>query len=222
MKVSTKILGFLSIAGTLAIPAQAGLVVTNGDFETPDIAASLQVQDVPDWFDSTVNFTSWHRGESADPQENGTQMLALGTNGFAYQSLGTMDASDGLLNWSLDKARFADGVATASLIVRFYAGNAVGADGTAITALGLTQIGPDITLDPFGTDASGTGVMTETGSVDLSSLSAGTQVWISLTVSNSGFSPFDNISVQHVVPEPGSLALLGLGGLAMLRRRRQG
>ncbi|MEM9020405.1 MAG: PEP-CTERM sorting domain-containing protein [Planctomycetota bacterium] len=31
---------------------------------------------------------------------------------------------------------------------------------------------------------------------------------------------FDNVSVTEIVPEPGSLALVGLGGLCLLRRRR--
>lgn len=214
-------------ATTLAIAGQASaaIMVTNGDFESPNISAGDQIQDVPDWFDSTGDFTSWHRGESTDPQENGTQMLALGPgsgDAYAYQSLGTLDFDGGSLDWSLDQTRFADGNASAGLIVRFYAGNAVGADGTAIGTLGLTQIGSDAVIAAFGSDPAGTGSATQIGSVDLTGLTAGTQVWIELEgTGDGGFAPFDNVVVSQV-PEPSSLALLGLGGLCMMKRRRRG
>ena len=221
MKHSSQFIGTFGVLGLLAGPANAAIVVTNGDFESPDIAVSAQIQDVPDWFDSAGNFTSWHRGESTDEQENGTQLLAMGTtDAWVYQSLGTMDFAGGSLNWSLDKGRFADGNGSGALTVRFYSGSTGGAgEDVEINTLGLSQIGGDITLAAIGTDASGTGVVTENGSVDLTGLTAGTEIWIELSISNSGFAPFDNIAVSHV-PEPGSLALLGLGGFAMLRRRR--
>ena len=220
MKHLPQLTGTLGVIGLIAGSANAAIVVTNGDFESPDIDASEQIQDVPGWFDSTGNFTSWHRGESTDEQENGTQLLAMGTAGWAYQSLGTLDFDGGSLNWSLDKGRFADGVGSAALTVRFYSGSTgSAADGTAIGGLGLSQIGGDIALASIGTDSNGIGVVTENGSVDLTGLTAGTEIWIEIAISNSGFAPFDNVAVSHV-PEPGSLALLGLGGIVMLRRRR--
>jgi len=213
--------GFVGAAALITGSTQAALRTTNGDFESPDIAASAQIQDVPGWFDSAGNFTSWHRGESIDPQENGTQLLAMGTtNAWVYQSLGTMDFADGTLNWSLDKGRFADGNGSGALTVRFYSGNTGGAgEDTEINTLGLSQIGGDIALAAIGSDNNGTGVVTENGAVDLTGLTAGTEIWIELSISNSGFAPFDNISVSHV-PEPSSVALIGLGAIAILRRRR--
>ena len=72
----------------------------------------------------------------------------------------------------MDKTRFADGNASAGLNVRFYQGNATGAEGTAIGSLGLTQVGSTASLNAFGTDAAGTGFVTETGSVSLAGLTA--------------------------------------------------
>jgi hypothetical protein len=302
----TNTIGFLAAAGCLTTSASAAIGVTNGDFESPDINAGEQVQDVPDWFDSAGDYTTWHRGESADPQENGTQIIAFGpgipnNDAYIYQSLGTLDVDGGTLDWSLDMARFDDGNASVGINLRFYSGDAVGADGVRISTLGLSQIGSDITIEALGSDTAGTGSRTETGSVDLTGLTAGTQLWIELDAfrdtanyvsgSLTGYGPVDNITAtiaggpalagdtdgdgdvddadlgvafsnytgplgdgvgdkaasdgdtdgdgdvddadlgnafsaytgpiaSAAVPEPTSLALTGLAGLALIRRRR--
>ena len=44
--------------------------------------------------------------------------------------------------------------------------------------------------------------------------------WQGTSGSSPAFADFDDLSLVQDIPEPGSLALLGLGGLAILRRRR--
>lgn len=80
-------------------------------------------------------------------------------------------------------------------------------------------------VDIVGTAAAGTYVLLE---AEATTFDASTIAGLSLSgATDSGWSlGFDNVggngqvTATYVVPEPGSLALIGLGGLAILRRRR--
>lgn len=189
------------VLGAVAVNA-APLATTNGDFETTGTPAAPFTgdgdQDIQSWFDSDTPFTSWHFGA------NGDHAVAL--NGWLYQSLGTFDSAEGTtLNWSFDN-EFENG---GTQDIEFFAGAFAGAvDGDDIGDEGLASLGSVSGLD---------GAPTHTGSVDLSALTNGTEVWV--RISGDGFEQIDNVSVTQV-PEPSSLALLALGAAAMLRRRR--
>jgi hypothetical protein len=81
---------------------------------------------------------------------------------------------------------------------------------------GVRGLADDVTL-PFGY-ISGTGLNGQSfySGATLASLGAtpGTYVW------QTSFGGVDDSLTLDVIPEPSSLALLGLGGLALLRRRR--
>lgn len=88
-------------------------------------------------------------------------------------------------------------------------------DGGVFTELGSAS--GDLTGQNFA-------LFTGTGLADQASAASGAapgtgNVAVRLTSSGENFLGFDNI-VLNDVPEPGSLALMGLGGMALLRRRR--
>jgi len=201
--------------------AHAAISVTGGDFESPANGANTQINDIPFWFDSTVQYADAHNGTGYT--SSGSQSAIIyneGFSGYMYQSLGTLEAGTTTLDWSFDQlSRTYSNGSNGTGDLRFFYGAAVGADGTDIDTLGLTQIGStyNIPLLPGGLTA---GVdTTRSGSVDVSSLAAGTTIWMDFSEPTSTLL-VDNVIVTANVPEPGSLALLGLGGLLIARRRR--
>jgi hypothetical protein len=209
----------VAIAGS----AHAAITVTGGTFESPDIGTLAQINAIPNWFSNTVQYADWHN--SSGYTSNGTQSVVLqnqgGAIGYIYQSLGTLDAGTISLDWSFDQVSYWIGAnlqIPGTGDVRFFYGTGAGADGTDIDTLGLTQIGSTVNIPlvvPSGTE------QFRSGSVDVSSLSAGSTIWMDFT-QTSGFFVIDNVSVTAVgVPEPTTTALLGLGGLALILRRRK-
>jgi len=200
--------GFAAMTMT-GVSGAAPLAVTNGDFETVTGPPATPFtgngnQNVAQWFDSTDNFSSWHFGNFGDHN------VAL--NGWLYQSIGVYDAAEGTtLNWSFDTETTQAAAPTGEQEITFYAGAFGGAaDGDDISDEGLTNLGGVSGL---------VDETTHTGSIDLSGLTNGTEVWV--RIGGDRFEQIDNVSVTQV-PEPGSLALLGLGSLLIGARRRRG
>jgi hypothetical protein len=222
-KNNTHTISTLAALAGLALAAgsaHAAIAVTGGDFEIPDIGATTQPGDIPMWFDNDVPYAASHNGEGYTSNGSQSAILYSGDEiGYMYQSLGTLDAGTTSLDWSFDQlSKTYSGGGDGTGDVRFFYGTDAGAgNGADIdTLVGLTQIGSTISIPnlPGGVDT------LRSGSVDVSSVAEGSTIWMDFT-QTSGFLLIDNVSVTAAVPEPSTTALLGLGGLALILRRRK-
>ncbi|MCW1885469.1 hypothetical protein OKA04_12080 [Luteolibacter flavescens] len=219
----------LLIAAAMAsLPAaRAALTVTAGDF---DDGLTGQQLNVAGWFDSSVGgFVEWNNAAESiqsDPANGYVQSrhLAMRGDGYVYQSLGTYQSSAGTAaQWQVYQGVFADNNASAGFTISFYAGAFPGAsEGVDIAGAGLAMIGSASSLSPLGNPTSLASAGYRSGSLDLSALAEGTEVWVAIRGTGGGgaFAPLDNFSVTQI-PEP-SVALLGLLGVAglLVRKRR--
>ena len=140
-------------------------------------------------------------------------------NGFAY-TVGTQPgAVSGLFN---DPGIVSTDNATDSLFITF--------TGAAVTAVGGNFWASDLSFFPTGTDitinlSDGTNVSyTSTGPSDFRGFIANvaiTSIQIDAPdVPGNAWATMDNLVVGNAIPAPGAAAVLGLAGIAGLRRRR--
>ena len=209
--VSLFVLAAISAVAPMASDARADLIVTNGDFES----SYTNIQDVPQWFDQTTAFKEWINSTGSILSDNATgytasQHLAMGPGALVYQSLGAKTAGQSSINWSFFQGRFSDNVSSTGFAVTFYAGAFTGADDVDIT--GVTQIGSTASVAALGADVNG---RINSGSVNISGVADGTEIWLRIASTEDGYAPIDNISVS-AIPEPSSIVLLSLGLLGLL------
>lgn len=227
------------IVGTLfllASQSQAALTLTNGDFDNDaDLGGGYDETTAPSsWFwDNDVDFETFRFG--ADGNGGWTDnAVGFGTdfvapdNGYLYQTVGTYDSELGV---SLSGIGFnrTTGVQAGDFDVAFYfTTGASFTPGTGVDVSGTgTLIGSVLDVDISGL----TGVTASSQAFSHSAIFAGSgisvgdTVWVRLGDSDDTYGldePFiDNLSLSTAVPEPSSTALLGLGGLALILRRRK-
>ena len=230
--------GMFAFAGT----ANAALTITNGDMENGATPGANQA-DAVDWFDTITDGaqnsgywweSTWY-GDQVSP--NGTSVLGLSfmfeNTNWAYQSLGVNDGGLDSLDLQFDIGSFTDAgsVRNMGLTLSVYSVDgtyAGGANNTDIDgATGATLV-DSVTLGPVDI-ASGAMLLGQTASLDISGTSGSELILRLENVPGSTYVPGDGSSTAggpwvavdniSIVPEPASLVLIGLGGLAMLRRR---
>lgn len=215
----------------LAFAASANAAITgltNADFET-----GVGDQNVPDWFDISSGNGDLVQSDTANtaiPDDvDGTGWLNIVDNTTftgdrgVYQSFGTHDLGIVSYDVSYIKGQRSDALFN-ELILELWYGTATGADSTDINTLGLT-LADSVTIDDTG--LSGESTFAEEKSLDATGVPTGETLWLAFRTTDDNTSSsaaeqglIDDVTISGVIPEPASLALVALGGLAMLGRRR--
>lgn len=166
--------------------------------------------------------TNWTNGGSGgyntrstvsgiNPTDGSLQMW-VNNGALIYQDTGEVIAAgmtyELTIDWNPDQAPFPN---QETVVIRLY-GSAAGF-GTALGTAEATLLGP--------ADNSGDNSIWTTSSVSFTATGAeaGQTLGVAFGVTGGTQSEWDNVRLT-AVPEPGSLALLGLGGLLVVRRRR--
>lgn len=197
--------------------AQA-FTVTNGDFE---IGGGENITDVTGWndFNGTGGFWegAWQTNASWITTNGTNQVVLSGAGaGYLYQSIG-LSAGEASIDVKFDWGQPNDTGAgrVDSVVVSLYAGDGVfvPGDDIDIRAAGLTLLD----TASYTTPASlGGGVMfTDIATLSLAGAGAGTEIFLMFD-SGAEWPVVDNVSI---VPEPATLAVLGLGVLVLRRKR---
>ena len=227
--------------GTLALAssASAALSITNGGFEDTTVADDASDTSVTSWFEEAEGaslgafvFNPSATIEPNTPSPVGNNWLELisdpGVGGVVYQQIDNFVANQTITISMLVGNRNRSPnpqLGDTDYAVELWAGGTVGsaATGTSLTALGATMI------DTSGTVAIVGNGLSETKSFDLDTgigFTGSDAVWLRITqVAKPTFGAnnvvlFDEITATSV-PEPSTTALLGLGGLALILRRRK-
>lgn len=204
--------------------AQAGLYPTpllNPSFESVENGGTPGGWGyvIDDWFENEqpdywVNF--YEKGADIGLAGDGALWIGTETGGKFYQDVGTVDDGQTLTVDALIGSRWGSSFVTGAF--NLWAGPGEGAaDAVELGTLpGMTQIASaQVTVasgTPVGTDVYSVSVDLPTGTGY-----AGQKLWLEIE-SVEGKNYFDAVSI---VPEPGTLALLGIGGLLVFLRRKR-
>ena len=239
MKMTSALLSVLVCVGFVSM-ASGAMSITNGDFEADNPGSNADVPDVTDWYESDVaNFweSPWckigggsHNGTgilllSGDAGAAGAAIDGAGLVGFVYQNIGTADgASEVIIAFEMGLPL--DGPQTSpgrdlgiTFTILESAGSFVpGEDLDVLGGAGMTVIDQQTKFYP--------GVIVgdlalEQWTFDLSSAGAGD---LFLRINNYTGAidiPYVDIDNVAIVPEPATMSLLAIDGLALIRRRKR-
>jgi hypothetical protein len=250
MKRQTKLNVALAAAGfaLAASSASAATTLIDEDFQLPVVANGTDVNGILPGWTVNANRVKFRTTTSAIPEDddvtgtnqvaqienNGTAFRYVTTHNWAVTDVLTLSLNASPQAWNLPEQRYVRPTlrqVSDDTIIWDPGENMTGANKTAMpTATGLSWNGPGLHGDPGGLNGNtwqNTASETLfTFTIDASTFGAGSAgEAIYLDIDGSGFRGFhiDNVvlTLTDPVPEPSSTALLGLGGLALILRRRK-
>lgn len=246
MKIHTKtLLAAATTAALVGVSAQAAIVFSD-DFESPDVTAAQSdgntsgAIDTVKWQRSDEGFGSTRQGTVDEAHGDFTE-IGDGEQAYAFRYTNSgITTKDGLLGAAVAGATF---TVTFDVVVDGHNGPADVTGDPSLDPMPYTAAlvtfngGLRDRMNGGGIGQETTSILATTSGATLST--DYTQVTFFYTIDAiddaavighdvalrfhgaSYTAIIDNVSVDAVVPEPGSLALMGLGGLMMLRRRRK-
>lgn len=230
-----------SLIATSAMSHGALSAIANGDFESGvvyDLGLGRDDSSIgsgSDWFESTTGVygevisnlaDAAYSGVSFQSGHGNTAIFNNGT-GYIYQNLGTLNL-EMAASFTFDAYERVQGDGNYTINVALFSSSTfTGANGTDVAgAAGVTALGTGSYA--FSSDANlatNEDVIGATiSNVSLAGATSGDNIWVRFEAPRPGSNStgqMDNLTVTYTVPEPSSTALLGLGGLALILRRRK-
>lgn len=157
---------------------------------------------------------------ASDPTPYGDKSVRIGWSGAVYQEIGTWSADT---NYEVTVWIGQRGTAGSWLVGELWGGGTSGYGGPDVSLwdnVGATWVDYHwFNVADLGGSLSGDVSWTfNTSAFNADGLTEGAPMWLRLAADGAADMQIDNV---RVTPEPATLALLSLGGVALLRRRKQ-
>jgi hypothetical protein len=232
----------LTLCGTVALAvasAHAGLQISNGDFEQ-NAPIGYNTNQVYGWFNSLpaggIGSGNWWEGtwygSSPTPGQDGTSVMGLGYMygpNWAYRSIGVNDGGLSSITINFDVGSFSDAgsnLRDMGITVSLYqASSFTGAYGTDVAGAAGVNLIATVSLSTGYLSVNQ--VVSESATLSLAAANSTDPLYLRFvnfspdgSLPNTGPAPWAAIDNVTIVPEPATFALIGLGGLVVLLRRR--